>query len=392
LPLLGDPAATAGYAEFQKKLQELEKAVTEYRTKNKKLLDEKNRKNSNELRALQKKVDAFKASSPAAPPRGMVLVDGAKPRDARVLLRGNPGSPGAVAPRQFLTVLSREKPRPFKDGSGRLELARAIADRDNPLTARVFVNRLWRQHFGAGLVATTSDFGLRSEPPSHPELLDYLAWKFMDDGWSVKKMHRLMVLSKTYQLSSAEPEDAARREIDPENRLLAHANRRRLEFEPLRDALLATTGNLDFKIGGPGADITSAPYSTRRTIYSFVDRQNLPDVFRTFDFASPDASTSRRYQTTVPQQALYLLNNPFVIEQARILLRRAAVTGKNEEKIETLHRLLYARHADAEEVRMGLRFLESAAGSQGPQNGQALTPWERYAQVLLAANEFVFID
>ena len=142
---------------------------------------------------------------------------------------------------------------------------------------------------------------MRSEPPSHPELLDYLAWKFMDDGWSLKKLHKLIVMSKTYQLSSGEHPKAAA--LDAENRLLARANRRRLDFEALRDALLAVAGNLDRKIGGPSVDITTAPYSKRRTIYGTVDRQNLPALFRTFDFASPDVSNPQRFQTTVPQQA-----------------------------------------------------------------------------------------
>ena len=389
LPLLGEPAKTAEYLAFQKKLQELEKATSDFKTKYKKELDEKNRKYRDELQGLQTKVDAHKANSTAAPPRGMVMIDRPKPGDARVLLRGNPGMPGAVAPRQFLTILAGEKPQPFKDGSGRLELAHAIADRSNPLTARVFVNRAWMHLFGAGLVTTPSDFGFRSEPPSHPELLDYLAWKFMDDGWSIKKLHKQIVMSKTYQLASTDHPQA--REVDAENRLHARANRRRLDFEALRDSLLSVAGNLDAKLGGPSVDITTSPYSKRRTIYGFVDRQNLPGLFRTFDFASPDASTPQRYQTTVPQQALFMLNHPFVQEQTRVLMRR--VTGKDAaEKIQRLHRLIYARDADAEEVRLGQQFVESAGKLPGPSGANALRPWERYAQALMLANEFAFTD
>jgi hypothetical protein len=389
LPLLGEPEKTKEYDAFKTKLDDLEKSVMEFKTKNKKELSEKNRKFRDELKALEKKVDAFKATSPAAPPRAMVLVDGPNPHDARVLLRGNPGSPGPIAPRQFLTILS-DKPQPLKEGSGRLDLARAIASKDNPLTARVFVNRLWMHHFGAGLVASTSNFGLRAEPPSHPELLDYLAATFMENGWSIKNMHKLIVMSRTYQLSSAE--HAKAREIDADNRFLARANRQRLEFEALRDSLLAVAGNLDPKMGGKSVDITTAPYSHRRTIYGFIDRQNLPGVFRTFDFASPDASTPQRYQTTVPQQALFMLNHPFVQEQTRALLKRPELAGVKDdaEKIARLHRIIYARNADVEEVRIGQEFLASASKLQGAAN--AMTSWECYAQALLLANEFVFVD
>jgi hypothetical protein len=318
----------------------------------------------------------------------MVMVDRPKPGDARVLLRGNPNTPGPIAPRQFLPILSADKPKPFKDGSGRLELANAIAAKNNPLTARVFVNRVWMHYFGTGLVASPSNFGLRAEPPSHPELLDYLAWKFMEDGWSIKKLHKQIVMSRTYQLSSAEHPKA--RDIDADNRLLARANRRRLDFEALRDALLAVSGNLDGKMGGAAVDITTAPYSKRRTIYGFVDRQNLPGMFRTFDFASPDSSTPQRYQTTVPQQALFLLNHPFVLEQARTAVKRAGNLAEPKVALRQMYRNIYAREPDAEEVRLGLEFVERSAALPRPANG--LTAWECLAQALLIANEFAFVD
>jgi hypothetical protein len=387
LPLLGEPAQTKEYVEFQKKVSELEKAVKEYAEKYKKELSEKNRKHRDELLALQKKVDAFNASSPAAPPRGMVMVDRPNPGDARVLIRGIPNNLGAIAPRQFLPILCADKPTPFKDGSGRLELARAIADRNNPLTARVMVNRVWMHHFGVGLVSSPSNFGLRGEPPSHPELLDYLAATFVENGWSLKKLHSMILISKTYQLSSAE--HAKAREIDPDNRLLARAHRRRLEFEALRDSLLAVAGNLDPKIGGPAVDITTAPFSKRRTIYGTVDRQNLPGVFRTFDFASPDSSTAQRYETTVPQQALYLLNHPFVLEQAKNVAKRA---GQKDDQatVRQLYRDVLGREAVAEEMQTALQFIERSASLPRPASG--LTPLECVAQALLMSNEFTFVD
>jgi len=387
LPQVAEPERTPEYVAFAKKLQTLKDEVKSFKQKHQAELKADNRQFRDELRGLEKKVDAFQAGSPFAPPRAMVLVDAVKPVTPRVLVRGNPGNLGPEVPRQFLEVLAGPTRQPFKDGSGRLELAQAIAGKDNPLTARVFANRLWLHHFGAGLVATPSNFGLRSDPPSHPELLDYLAWRFMEDGWSIKKLHRLIVLSNVYQTSSDEHPQA--RLVDPENHLLARANRRRLEWEALRDSLLAVSGKLDLKMAGPAVDITKVPFSGRRTIYGFIDRQNLPDVFRTFDLASPDTSTAQRYQTTVPQQALFLLNSPFLLDQVRALLARPELAGSDDPaaKIQKLYRLIYARNPDAEEVQAGKRFLEDASA---PMAG--LTAWQRYGQVLLLGNEFAFVD
>jgi hypothetical protein len=316
-----------------------------------------------------------------------------------VFKRGKPENPGPVVPRQFLEVLSGPHRKPFTRGSGRLELAQAIASRDNPLTARVLVNRLWMYHFGAPLVPTASDFGLRSEPPSHPELLDYLAWQFMEHGWSVKHMHRLLMLSAAYQQASVNPAELQNgagpnpRSVDPENRLLWKMNRRRLDFEALRDSLLFVAGNLDHTVGGRPVDITTTPYTNRRTVYAFIERQNLPGIFRTFDFASPDASSSRRFQTTVPQQALFLMNNGFVAEKVRLLVRQPDLVAPmtTEAKIQRLYRVIFGRNPDAEELAMGVAFVNRPDGVTTTQ-GMRLSIWERYAQVLLLTNEFCFVD
>ncbi|HMF17338.1 MAG TPA: PSD1 and planctomycete cytochrome C domain-containing protein, partial [Gemmataceae bacterium] len=261
---------------------------------------------------LKKALETWRASGAGAPPRAMVLEDLPAPYQPRVFLRGNPNNPGAEVPRRYLSMF--DKHPPFQKGSGRLELARAIASRDNPLTARVLVNRVWLHHFGAGLVRTPADFGLRSDPPSHPELLDHLATTFMDDGWSIKKLHRRIMLSQAYQQKSDDrPECLA---ADPDNRLLWKMNRRRLDFEAMRDALLAVGGKLDRRIGGPSVSNITAPGSTRRTLYGHLDRLNLPGLYRTFDFPSPDATSAQRDLTTVPQQALFMMNNPFVLECA----------------------------------------------------------------------------
>ena len=215
------------------------------------------------------------------------------------------------------------KREPFKDGSGRLELARAIASADNPLTARVLVNRAWLHHFGQGLVRTPSDFGLRSDPPSHPELLDYLASRFVAEGWSIKKLHRWILLSSTYQQASGDRPEA--RAKDPENVLVWRMNRQRMDLEALRDSLLFVSGQLDETIGGPAVNIVTAPFSKRRSVYGQVERQNLPSFFRTFDFATPNAHSPQRFTTTVPQQALFLMNSPFVIDLAAATVRRPEI-------------------------------------------------------------------
>ena len=396
-PLIGEPERTPEFLAFEKKVGDLQGTVEKFKIDNKKELDAKNRKFRDELMALQKKVDAFKASSPFAPPRAMILQDRAQPVEPRLFLRGNPNNPGAPVKRQFLQVAMRDKREPFKEGSGRLEMARAIVSKDNPLTARVFVNRVWLHHFGAGLVTTPSDFGVRTDPPSHPELLDWLAAEFMESGWSIKKLHRLMVTSQAYQRTSVDHPQATK--FDPENRLLARANGRRLDFEAMRDSLLAASGRLDPKIGGPAVDILASPFPRRRTLYGFIDRQNLPGVFRTFDFASPDLSSPQRFQTTVPQQALYFMNHPFVHEQARWLVKRPEVETAKEpaEKVRQLYRVIYARNPDADELKLAEAFLQMQRRDLTRTSiAAALTTplgeWERYAQTLLASNEFLFVD
>ena len=269
-----------------------------------------NRADRNESNQLQQKIDQLKANSPAAPPRAMAVADAPRPTEPVVFLRGNPGNRGPVIPRRMPEVVAGPNRKPFTDGSGRLELARAIASPDNPLTARVFVNRVWMHHFGNALVRTPSDFGTRSDPPTHPELLDWLAERFVEDGWSVKRLHRRIMLSAAYQQASdARPELL---QADPENRLLGRANRKRLDFESLRDGLLAVAGQLDRTVCGRSVDLFARPYTTRRSVYAFVDRQNLPGTLRAFDFPSPDLHSPQRPVTTVPQQALFLMNSPFV--------------------------------------------------------------------------------
>ena len=388
LPLLKNYPPTPEFAAFDAELKKRLAKVTEYRAKHKAELDKKNRKFEDELRNLEKKVEEWKVTSPGSPPRAMVLNDLPQPVQQVVFLRGNQHNHGEKVARQFLEVMSDHPRHEFTKGSGRLELAMAIASKDNPLTARVLVNRVWQHHFGKGLVRTPGDFGTRGEAPTHPALLDFLAHTFMEQGWSIKKLHRQILLSSTYQQVS--DDNTYGEAIDPENRLLWKMNRQRLALEPLRDSLLYVAGRLDTTIGGPPVDILKEPFVPRRTVYGFIDRQNLPGLFRTFDFASPDSSTPQRHQTTVPQQALFLMNSPFVVEQAKALATRKDVESlpRDEARIQRLHALLYGRKAAPDEVQLGQEFLASARSSQG--NG--LEPLAQYAQVLLLANAFAFID
>jgi mono/diheme cytochrome c family protein len=343
---------------------------------------------------LQLELDRVAVHSAAAPARAMVVNDAANLCSPRIFVRGNPAQPGEPVPRQFLRVLAGDHQQPFAHGSGRLDLARAIASRDNPLTARVFVNRVWMHHFGQPLVQSPSDFGTRATPPTHPELLDYLASTFMADNWSIKNLHRRIVLSAAYQQSSADRPEC--RAIDPENRLLWRFNRQRLDMEAMRDSMLAVSGRLDRTLFGRPADIVGDPHCRRRTIYGLVDRQHLPGFHRAFDFANPDQSAERRPQTTVPQQALFAMNSPFMLEQAQSLAASPPVSGKLSppDRVESLYEIVLGRRPDEAETELALRFVNAAqADSSLPHAPQVkLDPWAQYAQMLLASNEFTFVD
>jgi hypothetical protein len=336
---------------------------------------------------LRNKIEALNWTHPGAPARAMALVDRENPGNSHVLLRGNPGNPGEEVPRRFLEVLSPVARLAFTNGSGRLELARAIASRDNPLTARVYVNRIWLHHFGEGFVKTPGDFGVRTEAPVHRLLLDYLAASFMEHGWSTKELHREILLSATYQ-QSCEP-SALGLSIDPENNLFSYMSRQRLDFEAMRDTLLEVAGKLDPHLGGLPVDLESQPFSTRRTVYGLIDRQNLPGMFRTFDFSNPDTSSQRRFQTTVPQQALFLLNSPFVVEQARALVKRREIADAKtaSARIQALYGVVLQRPPEEKEVALGEKFL-----AQQPAPEAKLSPLEKYAQVLMLSNELMFVD
>jgi len=330
---------------------------------------------NNNMRSIQVRYNAMlaQAAYDGAPPRAMAVEDLPNPLPTHVFLRGNPNNPGALAPPHFLTCLGGSEEKVFRDGSGRLELARAIIDPENPLTARVIVNRVWMEHFGFGLVRTPSDFGLRGDRPTHPELLDYLAVTFMQSGWSLKKLHRLIMTSATYRQASDDNE--AGRKIDPENQLLWRMNRRRLEIESLRDSMLAVALRLDLTVGGVPFSLTAQPSVPRRSLYGFIERGSIPNLLSAFDFASPDQHAPMRYVTTVPQQALFFLNSPFVAEQSRAMVARpefvAAPTPS--EKIRYLYRWMFGREPANSEMQAGLKFVLRDAE---PGDRASASPWQ----------------
>jgi hypothetical protein len=318
------------------------------------------------------------------------LKEGTSPANMRVHIRGNPATLGEEAPRRFLSILAGEDAPPFTQGSGRLELAQAIANKDNPLTARVMVNRIWQHHFGKGLVRTPSNFGRLGERPTHPDLLDYLTTRFIASGWSIKTMHREMMLSATYQLSSRF--DGHNHEIDPDNKLLWRMNRRRLEVEAWRDAMLSVAGSLDATVGGPSTDLASSD-NRRRTLYGFVSRHELNTLLRLFDFPDPNITSDERPVTTVPLQQLFVLNSEFMVRNARALASRLASANQDDaSRIRYAFHLLYSRPVTEQELRLGLEFLSTTGAAEDETGRPALTKWEQYAQVLLGANEFLYVD
>ena len=374
------------------------------------------------------RVNELLLTNPAAPVRAMIVSDSPTPRNSPVFIRGQAETRGDIVPRHFLEVLSNGNPQPFTQGSGRLELAQCIASPSNPLTARVLVNRVWMHHFGEGFVPTLDDLGTQSEPPSHPELLDYLSSYFMENGWSIKKLHRLIMLSRVYQESSET--NPAYERVDSRNRLLWRANIRRLDFEAVRDSLLVFSGKLDRTVGGQPVNLTEEPYSYRRSVYGYIDRGNLPELMQTFDFSDPDMPNSRRATTVVPQQALFLMNSPMSVDVARRIVARPEVIAAPDDlgKVFALYHVIFQRNPKPMEIQLALQFVTTEAKNQpqvapiaaskpamrlaskkgGGKNytdaaraiqnqgeiveRKPLTPWETYAQALLFSNEASYVN
>jgi len=312
--------------------------------------------------------DRWLIDQAAAPPMTLRMVDQEFLEEPQIFRRGNPATKGEEVPRQFPIVVAGPDRTPFQIGSGRLELAQGIIARDNPLTARVWVNRIWQHHFGTGIVPTPSDFGIRAAQPQHLELLDWLAQKLMNEGWSTKAIHRVILLSSAYQQQSTGPGDLAVRiratETDPTNELIWKTNPHRLSFEEFRDSLLAISGELDMTPGGKAAPLLEgSTVNNRRSIYGYIDRQFLPTVYRIFDFANPDLHIPVRSETTVSQQALFAMNHPFIAGRAQHLnreLEKSEIPLTPEQRTMELFQRIYQRAPSPLETQAALNFLSSS--------------------------------
>jgi mono/diheme cytochrome c family protein len=333
------------------------------------------------LNALLAELKDLEKGAPPEYPYVMGIADNPAPTDLKVNVRGNPHALGEVVPRGMPAILESGAggPASFRNGSGRLELAEAIVR--HPLAARVIANRIWMHHFGRGIVATPSNFGMAGDAPTHPELLDYLAGRLIENHWSIKALHREIMLSATYQ------EDSRGESTDADNKWFSHSNRRRLDVEELRDSLLFVAGALDETVGGPPEELRD-PANRRRTIYSRIRRSvyvcnsgtgGLDRMLQLFDFPDPAATADQRSETNVPLQGLFFLNSEFVIEQAGRLAKLLATGGDDSARIQRAYELLFSRPAKPAEVQLGIDFLRAG-------------PWEQYAQALLSSAAFYYVN
>ena len=338
-----------------------------------------------DLSALQKRKPAPEMVNSA--------VEKKKPTDMKIHVRGNIYQLGAIAPRGVLQVANYGPvPKMPTNASGRLELADWVTDPANPLTARVMANRVWQWLIGEGLVRTVDNFGTRGESPSHPELLDHLAVQFVQQGWSVKKLIRAIALSKTYRLSSARGEQPE----DPENRLLAHMNHRRLDAEALRDTMLSVGGTLKLEMGGatfPASLKTDVGFqfeAPRRSVYVPVFRSSLPELFEVFDFANSSLVTGRRTLSTVAPQALFMMNHPFVRTQAKLAAERLLGDSqpKEEDRIDHAYLRILGRHATVAEIALSQKFLKSVIDTTEKGQSEA---WTQMVQSLFSTIDFRYV-
>ena len=388
-PTIGEPkpgpeydAYLKGLAEKQKKIDDflnpiLEKLKKEHPTLANNpgaLMGKVDREDRRKLTNLEGGRDKFIADSGMEPDKAIILRDREKPINQHVFIRGNPGRPGELAPRQFLSIASENGAvQPFAKGSGRLEMAQSIVHPANPLTNRNIVNRVWMWHFGEGIVRTVDDFGIQGERPDHPELIDWLAHWFVENGSSVKKLHRLILTSETWKQQSSNAKTTENMLIDAENRLLWKFKKKRLELEQMRDGMLDVSQNLDPAMFGRPVEILDPGYKNRRSVYAFIDRQNLNPTFRNFDFSNPQETTGKRQNTTIPMQALFTLNNSFVMDQAEILAKKSESTP---DRIGALHRAVFARDPSESDRQLGESFIAAFGGETSAMGKrQTNTEW-----------------
>ena len=356
------------------------------------------------LHTLNREFLHLKETSPATPEMACAVAEG-EPVVQRLFIRGDHGNPGEPVPKRFPLILAGDDPPLFQEGSGRRELAEWLTRPDNPLTARVMVNRIWQGHFGEGLVRTPNNFGRMGERPTHPKLLDYLAKRFVEDGWSVKKMHRLLMLSSAYRMSSrAVPRQL---DLDQINRLLSRFNPRRLDVEEIRDGLLAMDGSLDFTLGG--TLVTFRTYTdsensnerlsldpetnNRRMVYLPLRRANLPPLLNMFDFGDATTSLGKRSPTNVAPQALFMMNSRFVAERSQKLAETLLADDslRDQDRIRRVYLQVLNRRPNAGEIQAGLGYLENFR-KRFPESIEKPDGWQSFCRILMASNEFIFVD
>lgn len=352
---------------------------------------------SERVQYLRSEWKALEAALPEAPAMASAVRDGAIV-EQHVFLRGDHHSPGDIVDKHVPGVIAGSDPPQVKTGSGRLELARWLTNPGNPLTARVIVNRVWQWHFGEGLMRTPNNWGTTGERPTHPELLDYLASRFVQDGWSMKSLHRLIVLSNTYQMSSRIPPEV--READPGNRLWSRFNRLRMSVEQIRDSLLALDGSLDSKTGGTllPADKGKRPKIEfddlkRRTIYLPVRRGSIPTLLATFDFGDATTSNDGRPRTNVAPQALFLMNSRFVIERSRGLVAKVldASPASDPERVSRAYRAVLTRSPEPAEIDSALTYIGGLQHRLGGSDARERA-WASFCHILISTNEFLYIE
>jgi len=316
------------------------------------------------------------------------MADKPKIQDVKLNVRGNPHSLGDTVPRRFLTVLATPTAKPYSDGSGRLEFANDIAA--SPLAMRVIVNRVWKWHFGTGIVNTPDNFGYVGEEPTNPELLEYLAHEFVANGHSIKKLQKEIMMSAAYQTSVEESAEA--HDKDGANRLYSHFNRVRLDAEEIRDSMLFVAGDLDTKkTSGPSSDFSED--NVEPTVFCKVSRYRLANYLQIFDFPNPSFTSEQRFSSNVPLQQLYFMNNPFVYKQAGVLAERVASEPTDKDRIVKLYEYVFQRKPSDEELALGLKFLSTTPEKAGyAVVGEPITAWRQYARIMLSSNEFQFLD
>lgn len=371
------PGELASYREKREKIdQEIEKAGSKKKKANNRSVAES---------IEQTELAELLLFNKGAPARAIAITEKDKPTNPFIFVRGDPGSRGDRVPRRFLKILDPEQ-KPFSnDNSGRLDVADKIADPKNPMTARVYVNRVWGLLMGDYLVDTPSDFGLQGEAPSHPELLDFLAADFVEHGWSTKHLVKQIVMSQTFQQSSRNRPQG--QEVDPENELYWRANLRRLRFEEMRDSLLAVSGNLDLTMHGRPEELWGENYTHRRSIYGYINRFNQDPTLRNFDFPTPMQTQGQRTDNIVPPQALFLMNSPFIVDQARTVVDKLGFTEKTpeQERVTRIFEKALQRKPSVAELKRISRFAEI-------ETGRNVDPWPLLAQSLLMSNEFLYVE